>query len=77
MSAINDAHPFGNVVNIINENRTFFGQLVDYEAVVHDLLTDVDRGAKSVEGNIHHVDGAHHTGTKTTRLEEEDPFARG
>jgi hypothetical protein len=77
MGAVNDAHPFGNVVNIINEDRTFFSQLVDHKTVVHNLLTNIDGGAKSIERYIHHVDGADHAGTKPTRLEKEDPFARG
>lgn len=77
MGAVNDPHPFGNVIYIVNEDGTFFSQLIDHEAVVHNLLANIDGGAESIEGNIHYVDGAHHAGTKTTRLEKEDPFARG
>ena len=46
MGAVNDAHAFGNVVDVIDENRALFGQLVDHETVVHDLFADVDGGAE-------------------------------
>src|ERR1700722_4057816 len=77
MGAVNDPHPFRDIINIVNENRAFFGQLIDHKPVVHNLLANVNGGAKSIEGNIHHVNSAHHAGTKTTRLEKEDPFAWG
>ena len=68
MSAVNDAHSLGHVVDIVDKNCAFFGQLVDYEPVVHDLFADVDGSAKGVEGNVNDIDGAHHASTETARF---------
>ena len=76
MCAVDHAHSFGYVFDVIDEDRAFFCQLVHYETVVHDFFADVDRRAKSVERNIHYVDGPYYSGAEAARFKKQNPFAR-
>ena len=72
MGAVNDAHSLGNIVDVIDKDRAFFGEFVDYVTIVHNFFANVDRSAKGIEGYIHHIDRTHHTGTETARFEEQN-----
>jgi hypothetical protein len=50
----------GNFAELLDENRAFGPQAVDDIAVVHNLVTDVDRRPVDGERPLHGLDGAHH-----------------
>jgi len=68
---VDDAHSSWHLINVIDKNRTLLGQFVDYKAIVHDFLADIDGGAKGFEGYLNDVDGAHDTRAESTRLEQQ------
>jgi hypothetical protein len=67
--AENDALARRNLVHAVNENCPFLLQFLDDEAVVNDLFADVDRRAKRLERNANNIDGSHHPGAKSPRLQ--------
>jgi hypothetical protein len=43
---------------------------------VHDFLADVNRPSVKLESDLYHVDSPHHTGAKSTRLEQKNLLFR-
>jgi hypothetical protein len=41
---------------------------------MHDLLADVDRPFEELEGEVHDLDGAIHTGAEPARFGKQQPF---
>ena len=46
----------GHFVELVDEHRAQFAQPIDDEAVVDDLMTDIDRRAESLEGELDDLD---------------------
>ena len=77
MCAVDHAHSFGYVFDVIDEDRAFFCQLVDDKTVVDNLFANVDRSAEGFERYVHYVDGAYHASTEAARFEKKNPLGRG
>jgi len=56
-----------NLVELVDEDRTLSPQVLDDEAVVHDLMADIDRGAIAPQSQLDDLDGAVDTGAKSAR----------
>ena len=65
----------GHLVGLVDEDRAALGQCLDDVAVVHDLVTHVDRRPMFLQGELDGFDGAVHTRAVTTRLGEQHPLA--
>ena len=74
---IDDALAVGNIVDFVDEDGAFFGQLVHNIAVMDNLAADVDGGAEGFKSDLHDVDGAYDAGAKTARLEQQHPLLTG
>jgi len=68
--AVDHALARGNLINGIDKDRALGLEIFNHVAIVDDLLTDVDRGAKSVQGDLNDVNGADDSGAKSARLEQ-------
>jgi hypothetical protein len=66
----------GNLVQFVDEDRALFLQGFDDEAVVDDLMADIDRGSIQVDGAFHHMDGAVDTGAESTGTGQDDGKGR-
>jgi hypothetical protein len=62
--------PCGHFREIFDEARAFCAQAFDDMAVVNDLVSNVDGGAKLRECLLDDVDGPDHAGAKAARLRE-------
>jgi len=65
--------PCGHFREVFDEARAFCAQALDDMAVVNDLVSNVDRGAKLRERLLDDVDGPDHAGAKAARLREHYP----
>jgi hypothetical protein len=74
VGAVNDAHAFGDVIDVIDKDGAFIRKFIDHETVVNNLFANVDGSAKGIERDIHHIDRAHHAGAEAARLEEQNPL---
>ena len=72
MRGVDHARAGGNLIELIDEDRTFFCEIVDDIRVVYDLFANVNRSAEGIEGNLNNVDRAYNTGTEAARLKQED-----
>ena len=72
--AINDAFAFGDFVHRINENGSLAGKLFNHETVVNDFLAHVNRRPERLEGNADNINRAHHSGTKSSGLQQKQSF---
>jgi hypothetical protein len=61
----------GNFAEFLDENRAFGAQAVDDIAVVHNLVTDVDRRPIDGERPLHRLDGSHHPRAEAARRAEQ------
>ena len=48
----------GHLVELVDEDRTLGLEALDHEAIVHDLVPDIDRPAVAREGALDDLDGA-------------------
>jgi hypothetical protein len=55
---------------ILDEDRAFALQALDYVFVMHDLVPNIDRRAILLERALHDLDGAHDPGAKAAGLRE-------
>jgi hypothetical protein len=60
-----------DLVELLHKNGTFGPQAIDDEAVVHDLVADVDRSAELLQGQLDDLDGPIDTGAETARGSEQ------
>jgi hypothetical protein len=44
---------------------------------MNNLAANIDGRSEGIQGNLHHIDGAHHTSAKAARLEQENPLLFG
>ncbi len=65
---VDHARPLGHLVQFVDEDCALLGQVGDDVAVVDDLLANVDRCAKGLEGDPDDIDGPDDTRTKAARL---------
>src|SRR3954471_5966895 len=77
MRRVDDALPVGHIVNLVDEDRALFRQLVHNITVVNDFATDVDGRAEGIEGNLYDVDRAHHSGAETAWLKQQNTLGGG
>jgi len=71
---VDHSRAFRNLVQLIDEDRALFRQIVHDIAVVHDLFAHVDGSAKGIESNLHNVDCPHNAGAEAAGLQQEDTF---
>ena len=64
-----------HLVEFLDEDRAEAAQPVDHEAVVHDLVADVDRRAEQFQRTLDDVDRAVDAGTESTGIGEQDAHA--
>ncbi len=57
----------GNFVELLDKDRALGAQAVDHVAVMHDLVTHIDRRPVQRQSAFHRVDRAHHAGAKAAR----------
>ena len=62
----------GHLVELVDEDRTLGLQAFDHEAVVHDLVPDIDRPAVALEGALDDLDGAIDAGAEAARTGKQD-----
>ena len=74
MSRIDDALAVGNVVDFMNKNRAFIGQLIHNIAVMYDLAANIDGRTEGFKSDLHNIDRADDTGAEASRLEQQHPF---
>jgi hypothetical protein len=74
---VDDALAGGDFLDLVDEDRAFFRQLIDHKAVVDDLPANVNGRAKGVEGDLDNVDGANHAGAKAAGFEQKDALLAG
>jgi hypothetical protein len=55
----------GNLVEFIDEYRPLLLEIIDHVAIMHDFMTDVDRGAKEPYSTFDDFNGAIYPGAKT------------
>ena len=72
MGAVDDTHACGDLVDVVDEDRSLLRQFVHNEAIVDDLLAHVDGRAEGLKGNLHHVNGADNTCAEATGLEQKN-----
>jgi hypothetical protein len=76
MSAEDGARARGDFVEFFYKDRAGFAQLLHHVLVVDDLFADVNRRAVEVKSDLDDVDGSDDTGTKASRLEQENLLVR-
>ena len=68
---VNHALSVGHIVDLMNEDRAFFRQLIHDIAVMHNLAAHVNRRAKGLQSDFHDVDRAHHARAEAARLQQQ------
>ena len=63
----NHARAGGHLVQFVDEQRADAAQFLHHVTIVDDLFAHIDRSAVQPQGDLHHVDGPHHTGAKAPR----------
>ena len=71
MRAEHEQTAFGNLGQVIVEDGAFLAERVDDVAVVHDLVTYVDRGSVDFESEFDDLDGAVYPGAESPRARQE------
>ena len=66
----NEGRTGWNIGQIFDKNCTFFAQIVHNESVVNNLMAYINRCAKLCQGLLHDFNRAVHSGTKATRLRQ-------
>ena len=58
----------GYFVELFNKHRAPLAQVVDHEAVVNNLMTDINRTAEDLQGSVDDVDSAINAGAEAARV---------
>src|SRR6185312_3561717 len=74
MRGINHALAVRDLFDRINENGAFALQFLYDEAVVDDLLANIDWRPKGFERDAHDIDGTNHPGAEPTGLQQKQTF---
>ena len=61
-----------HLVELVDEDRALGLEVLDDIAIVHDLVTDIDRPAVALDGALDDLDGALDAGAETARAGEQD-----
>ncbi len=75
--AVDHTHPGRHLVDIVDEDRALFRQLIYNEAVMDDFFANVDGRAEGFERNLHDVNGANNARAEAARLEQKDTLFDG
>ena len=67
----------GNLVELVDEHRAQLAQAIDDEAVVDDLVADIDRRAELLERQLDDLDRAVDAGAKSARRGDQDAEGEG
>ena len=67
----------GHLVELVDEHRAQVAQPVDDEAVVDDLVADIDRRAEPLERQLDDLDGAVDAGAEAARRRDQDAQGEG
>ena len=67
----------GHLVELVDEHRAQLLQAVDDEAVVDDLVADIDRRAEPLERQLDDLDRAVDAGAETARRGDQDAEGAG
>ncbi len=62
----------GNLVELVDEHRAQIAQAIDDEAIVDDLVADVDRRAELLERELDDLDRAVDSGAESARSGDQD-----
>ena len=77
MSRKHDERPFGNLAQLVHEDRASLLEVPDHVDVVHDLLSHEDRRSVTVQSAFHDLDGPFHAGAEGSRPGQEDATGAG
>jgi hypothetical protein len=66
MGAVDYALPIRDLIDVVDEDSPLLLKLFDHKAVVDDLFTDIDRRAKSLEGDADDINGPDYTGAEAS-----------
>ena len=69
VGAVDNPLTLGNFVHVVHENGALVLQFLDDEAVVDDLLAHVDRRAEGLQRDPDNINGPHHPGAESARLQ--------
>src|SRR5580658_1154513 len=72
MSAVDDTHAGGDLVDVVDEDCTLLRQFVHNKAIVDDLLADINGRPEGFKGNLHHINGADNACTEAAGLEQKN-----
>ncbi len=70
VGAENGAPAIGHFAQFFDKNGAQFAQFVHHMFVVDDFFADVNGAAVEIQGDLDHVDGAHHARAKSARLQK-------
>ena len=62
----------GHFVELVDEDRAEIAQPLDHEAIMDDLVADIDRRAESLERELDDLDRAIDAGAETARRGDQD-----
>src|SRR5699024_2790281 len=74
VSGENNSFPFGNLISLVDENRSPFGEGFDNKFIVDDLLTYVDRWPVMLQSLFNGYDSSIHTGTVAAWRGKKNPL---
>ena len=66
----------GNFIELVDEDRAEFAQAVDDEAVMDDLVPDIDGRAEPLERELDDLDRAVDPGAEAARRRDQDAKGR-
>jgi hypothetical protein len=64
--------PCRHFADLLHKNSPGFAQLIDHVLIVNDFLAHVDGRPVKVQSDLDYVDGPHHAGAESPRLQEID-----
>ena len=63
---------FGDLVDLLDEDRALGAQRIDHEAVVHHLMADIHGGRQAVQRALDDFDRAVHAGAEAAGVGEQN-----
>ena len=72
MGAEHHKRAIGHVGQLLDEDGALVAQFIEHIAIVHDLMTHIDRRAIFLQRPLHNVDRANNPGAKRAGLREND-----
>ena len=63
---------FGDLIKLANKDGAFSFKIIDDEAIMDNLMPDIDRRAISLQCRFYNIDRAHNPSAETARGAEED-----